>query len=244
MEAQKIWYCVSLKNWDNKTWLSSKNYIQSFNIFLLKQIKLNSNSHILDIGCGRGKILGSLSSRLKLKGKPIGIDIEIHRDRDKRINFKKIDAIRYLKNNNKKFDLILIKQTIHFLNFREIKKLISICKTKLKKDGKIMIFTLEVLKNEIPTFLLMKKRLKISLNRDRKIITFLSKLYPSIKKRKFSFKVKISIRKYIEMINNRYISTLLNMNKNQILKGIDEINYKYHKVLVFNDKLICLILNK
>ena len=94
---------MSLKNWDNKTWLSSKNYIQSFNIFLLKQIKLNSNSNILDIGCGRGKILGSLSSRLKLKNKPIGIDIEIHRDRDKRINFKKIDAIRYLKNNNKKF---------------------------------------------------------------------------------------------------------------------------------------------
>ena len=228
----------------SKTWLSSKNYIQSFNIFLLKQIKLNSNSHILDIGCGRGKILGSLSSRLKLKNKPIGIDIEIHRDRDKRVNFKKIDAIRYLKNNNKKFDLILIKQTIHLLNFREIKKLISFCKTKLKKEGKIFIFTLEISNNEIPTFSLMKKRLKISLNRDRKIITFLSKLYPSIKKRKFSFKVNISIRKYVEMINNRYISTLLNMNKNQILNGIDEINSKYRKVLIFNDKLICLILNK
>ena len=146
---------MPLKNWDNKTWLSSKNYIQSFNIFLLKQIKLNSNSNILDIGCGRGKILGSLSSRLKLKNKPIGIDIEIHRDRDKRINFKKIDAIGYLKNNNKKFDLILIKQTIHLLNFRDIKKLISICKTKLKKEGKILIFTLEISNNAIPTFLLM-----------------------------------------------------------------------------------------
>ena len=235
---------MPLKNWDNKTWLSSKNYIQSFNIFLLKQIKLNSNSNILDIGCGRGKILGSLSSRLKLKNKPIGIDIEIHRDRDKRINFKKIDAIGYLKNNNKKFDLILIKQTIHLLNFRDIKKLISICKTKLKKEGKILIFTLEISNNAIPTFLLMKKRLKISLNRDKKIITFLSKLYPSIKKKKFSFKVKISIRKYIEMINNRYISILLNMNKNQILKGIDEISFKYKKMLTFDDKLICLILNK
>ena len=162
MEAQKIWYCVSLKNWDNKTWLSSKNYIQSFNKFLLKQIKLNSNSRILDIGCGRGKILGSLSSRLKLKGKPIGIDIEIHRDRDKRINFKKIDAISYLKNNKENFDLILIKQTIHFLNFREIKKLIFLCKSRLKKKGKILIFTLVTSKNEIPTFLLMKRRLKIS----------------------------------------------------------------------------------
>tara|TARA_Y100000992_G_scaffold48721_1_gene28480 strand:+ start:210 stop:914 length:705 start_codon:yes stop_codon:yes gene_type:complete len=233
---------VSLKNWDNKTWLSSKKYIQSFNSFLLKQTTLNMNSHILDIGCGRGKILGSLSSRLKLKKKPVGIDIEIHRDRDKRINFKKIDAIKYLKSNKKKFDLILIKQTIHLFNFREIKKLVSICKTKLKKKGNIMVFTLETSKNEIPTFLLMRKKLKNSLSRDKKIIKFLSKLYPKNKKRKFSFKVKISKNKYLEMIKNRYISTLLNLNSNQILKGVDEINYKYKKKISFNDKLICLTL--
>ena len=67
---------MSLKNWDNKTWLSSTSYIKSFNNFLLKQIKLNKNSQILDIGCGRGKILGSLSSKLSLKRKSIGIDIE------------------------------------------------------------------------------------------------------------------------------------------------------------------------
>ena len=235
---------MSLKNWDNKTWLSSKNYIKSFNIFLLNQVKLNLNSHILDIGCGRGKILGYLSSKLKLKNKPIGIDIEIHRDRDKRINFKKIDAIKYLKNNKKKFDLILIKQTIHFLNFKKIKKLVSICKTKLKKEGKILIFTLETSKNEIPTFLLMKKKLKISLNRDKKIIAFLSKLYPRIKKRKFYFKVKILRKKYVEMIKNRYISTLLNFKTTEILEGIDEIEFKYKKKLSFNDKLVCLILDK
>ena len=235
---------MSLKNWDNKTWLSSKKYIKSFNDFLLKQIRLNRDSQILDIGCGRGKILGFLYSKLRLKNKPIGIDIETHKDRDKRINFKKIDAIKYLKDNNQKFDLILIKQTIHLMNFKEIKKLISLCKTKLKKEGKVLIFSLETSKNEIPTFLLMKKRLKTSLNRDKKIITFLSKLYPNIKKNKFSFKVKISTKKYMEMIKNRYISTLLSMSSNQILRGIDEINLNYRKILNFNDKLICLILNK
>ena len=235
---------MSLKNWDNKTWLSSTKYIKSFNNFLLKQIRLNRHAQILDIGCGRGKILGFLYSKLRFKNKPVGIDIEIHKDRDKRINFKKIDAIKYLKNNNIKFDLILIKQTIHFFNFREIKKLISLCKTKLKKQGKILIFTLETSKNEIPTFLLMKKRLKSSLSRDKKIIAFLSKLYPGTKKKKFSYKVKISTKKYVEMIKNRYISTLLTMSKNQILRGIDEINLSYPKILIFNDKLICLILNK
>ena len=29
-----------LKNWDNKTWLSSKLYINSFNLFLLKKKKI------------------------------------------------------------------------------------------------------------------------------------------------------------------------------------------------------------
>ena len=235
---------MSLKNWDNKTWLSSKKYIRSFNNFLLKQIRLNRDSQILDIGCGRGKILGFLCSSLRLKNKPIGIDIENHKDRDKRINFKKIDAIKYLKDNNQKFDLILIKQTIHLMNFKEIKKLISLCKTKLKKEGKVLIFSLETSKNEIPTFLLMKKRLKTSLNRDKKIVSFLSKLYPNIKKKKFSFRVKISNKKYMEMIKNRYISTLLSMSSNQILRGVDEINSSNQKILNFNDKLICLILNK
>ena len=63
-----------LKNWDNKTWLSSTFYINSFNSYLLKKKKLNENSQILDIGCGRGKILGSLSKKFKLNKKPIGID--------------------------------------------------------------------------------------------------------------------------------------------------------------------------
>jgi len=62
-----------LKNWDNKTWLSSFAYINSFNTFLLSKKKLNKNSQILDIGCGRGKIFGKLSRKLKLINKPIGL---------------------------------------------------------------------------------------------------------------------------------------------------------------------------
>ena len=45
------------------------------------------------------------------------------------------------------------------------------------------------------------------------------------------------------MIKNRYISTLLNLSLNEISNGINEIKHKYKKVLSFNDKLICLILD-
>ena len=109
-----------IKNWDNKTWLSSKDYIESFNNFLIKNLRINSNSKILDIGCGRGKILGSLRSKLKLKEKPLGIDIVNHKDRDKRINFKKINILNLSFKKDQKFDLILIKQTIHLMKFGEL----------------------------------------------------------------------------------------------------------------------------
>ena len=235
---------MSLRNWDNKTWLSSKRYIKSFNNFLLKQVKLNKSSKILDIGCGRGKILGSLSSRLKLKSKPIGIDIETHRDRDRRIHFKKVNAVDFIKRNKKKFDLIMIKQTIHLLKYKEIKKLVYNCKMHLNQSGKILILSLETSNNEIPTFLLMKKNLKKSLDRDKKIIKYISKLHPKNKNKRFSFKVKISRDKYIQMIKNRYISTLIGFSLHDIIKGINQINLKYKKILSFNDKLICLILDK
>ena len=235
---------MSLKNWDNKTWLSSPSYIKSFNSFLLKQIKLNKNSQILDIGCGRGKILGSLSSKLSLKRKPIGLDIVKHKDRDKRIIFKKIDALRFLKKNKKRFDLILLKQTIHLFKIKDIKTILKLSKTLLNPNGKIIIFTLDPINNEIPTFSIMKKKLKKALIRDKKIIKSISYSFKGKIVRGFSYKVKISKKKYMEMVKSKYISVLLGMSHKLISSGLNEIKKKYKKQISFQDKLICLVLNR
>ena len=235
---------LSFKNWDNKTWISSTKYIQSFNNFLLKQKKLTKHSKILDIGCGRGKIMGSLSSKLKLINKPIGLDIENHKDFDKRIIFKKTNAIKYLKDNKKKFDLILIKQTIHLFNLKEIKKILNYSYASLEVGGIILILTLDTKNNEIPTFSLMKQKLNQSLKRD--ILIWKKLLQLNIKKSitKFNFKVNIKKNIYLKMIKQRYISTLLKFSSLQISNGIIEINLKYKKNILFNDKLKCIIFIK
>ena len=231
-----------IKNWDNKTWLSSKDYVKSFNNFLTKHIKLNSNSKILDIGCGRGKILGNLRSKLRLKQKPLGIDIIDHKDRDKRINFIKKSASVFFLKNKEKFDLILIKQTIHLMKIKEIKKLLNLLKKNLNQNGKIFIFTLDTNKNELPTFVLMKKKLNLSLKRDKKIIKIISDLNLIKIKKKFIYKVKISKKDYLNMIRKRYISTLLTMREKDLSKGIEQINSKYGNSFSFKDKLTCIIL--
>ena len=234
----------SLKNWDNKTWLSSKSYIQLFNKFITKQHKLNRYSRILDIGCGRGKITGNLATKFKLINKPIGLDVENNKDKSKKVIFKKIDAITYLSKTKITFDLILIKQTIHLLKKNQILRLLSFCKNKLNSNGKIIILSLDPSKNEIPTFSLMKKKLEESLKRDKKIFELITKTYPKIIIKNFIFKVGITKNEYLKMIKKRYISTLLSFSDKQIKVGLNEINLKYKNELNFKDRLICLILKK
>ena len=234
----------SLKNWDNKNWISSRNYIKSFNNFISKQKKLNKNSKILDIGCGRGKIIGTLSSKIRLVSKPIGVDIVRHIDVDKRIIFKKINAVQYLKHNKKNFDLILIKQTIHFFNNKEIEKILKYAYSSLNSKGIILILSLDPKNNETPVFSLMKKKLQESFKRENLIKKNILRFKKKKIHKKFNFKVTMPKKKYFEMIKQRYISLLLNLTYNQISKGINEIDLKYKDKISFIDRLNCLIFKK
>jgi len=229
-----------LKNWDNKTWLSSSAYINSFNTFLLNKKKLNKNSQILDIGCGRGKIFGFLSRKLKLINKPIGIDPVVHKDVDKGIDFRNEDVFKFFKTNQIKFDLIMIKQALHFFNNSSRSKLIKICKNSLKKNGLLVIFSLNTSDNKIPCFKLMKQKLNRGLERDFRMIKSICKILKNNKIDKFIFKVSITKKKYIQMLKKRYISCLVNLNKDQISKGIKEIKDTYPNKMVFDDILICV----
>ena len=229
-----------LKNWDNKTWLSSSSYINSFNNFLLKKKKLNKTSQILDIGCGRGKIFGSLSRKLNLINKPIGIDPVIHKDVDKSIDFRSENIFKFFKSNQNKFDLIMIKQTLHFFNKGKRTKLIKICKKNLKKNGLLIILSLVTRNNKIPCFTLMKQKLNRGLLRDSKMIKSASKILKGYKIDKFKFKVSMTKIKYIQILRQRYISCLVSLNIDQIHKGIKEIKDFFPNQIKFEDILISI----
>ena len=46
------------------------------------------------------------------------------------------------------------------------------------------------------------------------------------------------------MIKQKYISVLLDFNKEELEKGIKEINTNYPKILRFKDSLNCIIIKK
>ena len=232
-----------LKNWDNKTWLSSKSYISQFNKFLKTKINFNKNSKILDIGCGRANIISALQKKYKFKDKPIGIDVVASKDVKKNILFKRIDALKYLK-KQKKYDLILIKQTVHFFSKTNLNNLLNLAKKSLNPKGKILIFSLKTKNNRIPCFKKMRKNLEKSLKRDEILFKLIKKNLKEISYTSFNFKVNISKQKYIRMIRERYISCLLNMSNREVKLGISEIKSKYKNQIKFTDTLKCIIYRK
>jgi ubiquinone/menaquinone biosynthesis C-methylase UbiE len=229
-----------LKNWDNKTWLSSKRYISSFKNFLRSKVKINKNSKILDIGCGRANIISYLYEQYKFNNKPVGIDIIKNKNIKKNIIFKKMDAIKYLKKTNTQFNLILIKQTIHFFPKKKIKSLLNLARNKLNKNGQILIFSLRSKNNKIPCFKIMRSKLLKSLRKDEDILGMIKGNLKNYKIENFSFKVNLSRTKYIQMIKGRYISCLLNMSDEELKKGVDEIKSIYKNRIKFTDTLNCI----
>jgi len=233
-----------LKNWDNQTWLSSKNYIYRFNKFLNKRVRFNKNTKILDIGCGRANIISALQKSYKFKVKPIGLDIVKNNGIRKNISFKKIDGFDYLKRKNEKYDLILLKQTIHFFSPSKLSALMNIAKIRLEHGGKILVFSLKTTNNKIPCFKKMRQKLDNSLKRDEKLFKIIKKKLKRTNESYFNYKVNISKQKYLKMVRARYISCLLDLKNNEILKGISEIKSKYKNQIKFTDTLKCISYRK
>jgi len=233
-----------LKNWDNKTWLSSKNYIRNYCEFLRSKCNLNKNSRLLDIGCGRANIISYLHKNIKFNQKPIGVDIIKNKNLKRNIIFKKSDAIKFLRNNKSNFDLIIIKQTIHFFSEKKLKILLDLILNRLNPKGKLIIFSLKTKNNQIPCFRKMKFKLDAGLKRDEKLLKFINRYLKKTKISKFSYKVNISKKDYIKMLKLRYISCLLNLSEKELTKGISELNLHYKNRIKFTDTLKCISYKK
>ena len=233
-----------LKNWDKNNWLSSNEYISSLIHFLKKKINFNKEIKILDIGCGRGKIISSLSKKYRMNNLPLGIDIVKHNDAAKKIKLIKTNALKYLLKTKEKFDLILFKQSIHFFKFAEVKKILKASKKNLAPKGKIIILALHPKQNHWPVFKIFTSNLLKSLKKDQIILNLIKSSLKTYKIYYFVFKVKMNRDLYLQMIKNRFNSCLLNLSSKELKNGIKDIKKNYKKKLIFSDKLICISYKK
>ena len=90
---------------------------------------------------------------------------------------------------------------------------LNLVKKNLNEKGTLLIFSLKTKNNKIPCFKIMKKQLNNSLKKDEKLFKIIRKNLTRIKETNFNFNVKITKRKYVSMIKNRYMSCLLSLSK-------------------------------
>ena len=108
--------------------------------------------------------------------------------------------------------------------------------------GKIVIMQMNE-KFKLPCFPEMKKILIQSLSQHKIIENELKNIFIKIEKEEFSFKVNISKKEYIDMIQDQFISVISHLSKEDIKKGVQYIQNHYPSNISFIDKLQLYIIN-
>jgi cyclopropane fatty-acyl-phospholipid synthase-like methyltransferase len=230
-------------NWDRSSWLSSKEYFAKLSNQLIKSLDLHEEIKILDVGCGRGYLLRSLANKANLINIPLGVEPVKHEGPiPHHIKIINSSINSFLDNNNIKFDVVILKQVLHLLNQNEREYFYYKVKKHLNDNAKIVFIHMND-QTEIPQFPIMKNRLKKSLNSHQYLSEELIKNFKLLKIDNFNYNVNISSKEYLEMIRNKYISVILDLNEEEIEKGIEFIKKHYPNQLSFKDTLTIQVFN-
>ena len=230
-------------NWDRSSWLSSKEYFAKLSNQLIKSLDLHEEIKILDVGCGRGYLLRSLANKANLINIPFGVEPVKHEGPiSHHIKIINSSINSFLDNNNIKFDVVILKQVLHLLNQNEREYFYFKVKKHLHDNAQIVFIHMND-QTEIPQFPIMKNRLKKSLNSHQYLSEELIKNFKLLKIDNFNYNVNISSKEYLEMIRNKYISVILDLNEEEIEKGIEFIKKHYPNQLSFKDTLTIQVFN-
>ena len=157
IKCMKISKKYGFEYWDGhrKYGYGGYKYIPGYHTELAKKIirnyKLDNNSKILDIGCGKGYLLFEIKKLLK-DIKITGVDISKYAKLNSKKEIKKnillLDARKKLNFSDKDFDLVISINTLHNFSIRDVK----LCLSEIERVGKSKFICVESFRNEKEQF--------------------------------------------------------------------------------------------
>ncbi len=156
----------------------NKKYWSGVVIDFIKKYKLNNNSKILDVGCGKGFMIYDFKNKIP-KAEIRGLDISRYAIKNSKKEIKKfldVGCCTKLPYKNNYFDLVISINTIHNLNKKRCGKALKEINRVSKKNSFI---TVDAYKN------LVEKKRMLKWNLTAKTIMSINKWKEFFKKNKY-----------------------------------------------------------
>lgn len=210
-----------------------------------KYLNMKKNKTYLDVGCGAGRLLIPLNKEFNVEG----LDVSEHMlDECAKQTNKKV-KLYYSSFNDfkptKQYDGIYFSMSLHQMEKQEmiIKKALKM----LKKDGILLIITVN--HNQFNEILLNKFSKKLD-KIDRKRFIDVNKFFNLINKSKIitiethNLYQYINKNKYIEMIKNKYISSLQLIDESELNNIVNNIKQIKGKTICVPDCYTYVVVKK
>ena len=139
-----------MNTWDGEYYKQHASAQEKRALKILKKIPFQGNEHILDIGCGDGKVTKYMAEKVP-NGSVIGIDLSEGMIQQAKKEFKDISNLDFsIQNAEKfsfaeKFDLITSFNALHWVNSHE--KVVERIKASLNEQGKVFLLMASGQKN-------------------------------------------------------------------------------------------------
>jgi len=232
---------ITTPNWDDESWISSDDYIDYTVRLLIEELSVHSESRLLDVGCGRGKISAALALQTDLSLPIDAIDVSdsiLEAPTTDKVNFLQTDVLTFLRSKKDRlYDGVIMKQMFHLLPIEIRQDVLIEVNASLKKDGRAVILAMPSC-SSLPMF---KKGAEIFSQEVFPLDSVLAlakqcgfKTHVSA----FNYEVNICKRDYFDLLINRFMSNLRSLSDQDIQTGIEELDGIYSdEWLNFFDRL-------
>lgn len=212
----------------SSTWVMSTDYIRFWAEKILQEMPAKAKMRLCDIGAGNCALASQLVQHSDLEIEMMCVDplVAPQADLPSCINTVKKDTESFFKENNRLFDGIFFKQSLHHIESSQWPHLFTELFDALQYLGRVVILTMPNT-IEYPMFEAARKEFKKKQLSRYRVIELLQKAKFKVRKKPVDYKIKISTENFYNAIKNRFISDLSPFSDEQLSEGIEEIKQQY-----------------